>query len=101
MWIILGLSAMVMTCINLYLGFRKKRYQLATAVALSLTALTMCANHTLITKWVLAEDWGALIDTVPPLDGVWWFLVLVSMGLNMIPIFIEFTLKPRSNEVSE
>lgn len=43
MWVTLGLIAIVITFINLYMYAAGKDYKLAMAMALSFTALTICA----------------------------------------------------------
>ncbi len=48
MWLILGLIAIVATFINLYMYKIGKDYKLAMAMGLSFTALTLCAEHSLI-----------------------------------------------------
>ena len=45
MWIIFGLIVIVATVINLYMYLAGKEYKLAMAVALSFTALTICADY--------------------------------------------------------
>jgi len=68
MWLILGLIAIVATFINLYMYKTGKDYKLAMAMGLSFTALTLCAVHSLVSNWVKAEDWPALLDVVPTME---------------------------------
>ncbi|OEH92526.1 hypothetical protein [Bacillus solimangrovi] len=89
MWLILGLIAIVVTFINLYMYFTGKDYKLAMALGLSFTALTLNAEHSLVSNWVKAEDWGALLDVVPTMDRALWFLTIVSILLNITPILLE------------
>ncbi|TGB03575.1 hypothetical protein [Halobacillus salinus] len=94
MWIILGVIAIVATVINLYMYKAGKDYKLAMALGLSFTALTMCAEYSLVNRWVKAEDWAALMDVVPGMERVLWFLVIVSIALNIAPILLEQKEKP-------
>ena len=89
MWLILGIIAIVATFINLYLYQTGKDYKLAMAMGLSFTALTLCAEHSLVSNWVKAEDWSALLDVVRTMEMVLWFLTIVSILLNIAPIFLE------------
>ncbi|MFD2212305.1 hypothetical protein [Metabacillus endolithicus] len=89
MWLILGIIAIVATFINLYLYQTGKDYKLAMAMGLSFTALTLCAEHSLVSNWVKAEDWSALLDVVPTMEMVLWFLTIVSILLNIAPILLE------------
>lgn len=89
MWLILGTIAIVATFTNLYMYKTGKDYKLAMAMGLSFTSLTLCAEHSLISSWVKAEDWSALLDVVPTMEKALWFLTVVSILLNIAPIFLE------------
>ena len=89
MWMILGVIAIAATLVNLYLYQTGKDYKLAMAMGLSFTALTLCAEHSLVSDWVKAEDWSALLDVVPAMEKSVWFLTIVSIFMNMIPVILE------------
>ncbi|GGA48779.1 hypothetical protein [Psychrobacillus lasiicapitis] len=89
MWAILGGIAIVITVINLSLYAAGKDYKLAMALALSFTALTICADYSYLTRWVKVEDWAALSDVIPGMARAFWFLTIVSILLNIAPIFLE------------
>jgi hypothetical protein len=89
MWLILGVIAIVATVINLSLYAAGKDYKLAMAMALSFTALTICADYSYLTRWVKAEDWAALSDVIPGMARAFWLLTIVSILLNIAPIFLE------------
>ena len=89
MWIILGLIAIVATFMNLYLYIAGKDYKLAMALGLSFTALTLCAEYSLVWMWVEAEDWAALMDVVPGMERALWFLTTVSILLNIAPVLLD------------
>ncbi len=89
MWLIFGLIAIVATFINLYMYKTGKDYKLAMAMGLSFTALTLCAENSLVSNWVKAEDWSALLDVVPTMEKTFWFLTIVSILLNIAPILLE------------
>ena len=89
MWVIFGILAIAVTLINLYLFKAGKDYRLALAAALSLTALTLTAEYSLVSTWVEAEDWSALMDVVPGMESALWLLTIASILLNMIPILFE------------
>ncbi|ASI35190.1 hypothetical protein A0126_16550 (plasmid) [Exiguobacterium sp. N4-1P] len=90
MWLLFGILAIFATAVNLILYFIGKDYKLAMAAGLSLTALTLCAENSQIANWVEAEDWAALADVVPGMERVWWFLTIVSIGLNLAPLLLEY-----------
>ena len=89
LFIIFGIIAIATTFINLYMYKAGKDYKLAMALGLSFTALTLCAEYSLVSVWVEVEDWAALMDVVPGMERVLWFLTIVSILLNITPIFLE------------
>ena len=86
---IFGVIAIVATFINLYMYKVGKDYKLAMAIGLSFTALTLCAEYSLVSVWVEVEDWAALMDVVPGMEMALWFLTIVSILLNIAPILLE------------
>ena len=52
MWLIVRLIEIVITFINLYMYTTGKDYKLAMAMGLSFTALTLCAEHSLVSNWI-------------------------------------------------
>ncbi|WP_214893541.1 hypothetical protein [Exiguobacterium sp. H66] len=90
MWLLFGILAIFATAVNLILYFIGKDYKLAMAAGLSLTALTLCAEYSQLASWVEAEDWAALADVVPGMERAWWFLTIVSIGLNLTPLLLEY-----------
>ncbi|MET3658654.1 hypothetical protein [Sporosarcina psychrophila] len=89
MWLILGLIAIVATFINLYMYGTGKDYKLAMAMGLSFTALTLVADYSMVSDWVKAEDWSALLDVVPTMEIAFWVLTIISISLNITPILLE------------
>ncbi|MCK1998776.1 hypothetical protein MPH47_16375 [Psychrobacillus psychrodurans] len=89
LFMIFGVIAIVATFINLYLYRAGKDYKLAMAIGLSFTALTLCAEYSLVSVWVEVEDWTALMDVVPGMERALWFLTIVSILLNIAPILLE------------
>nr|WP_106779197.1 hypothetical protein [Lysinibacillus timonensis] len=88
MWVIFGVIAIVVTFINLYLYIVGKDYKLAMAMGLSFTALTLCAEYSLVSEWVKREDWSAVREVLN-FERVLWFLTIVSILLNIAPILLE------------
>lgn len=97
MWFILGILAITFTISNIGLYVNKNDYTLAMALGLSFTALTLCAFNNRITQWVVKEDMSALLDVVPSLTPVLWILTLISIFLNLSPLFLEYRNKVKNN----
>lgn len=89
MWIILGLIAIIATTVNLYLYKTGKDYKLAMAIGLSFTSLTIVADYSMVSNWVKAEDMAAILDVVPTMASALWVLTILSIFLNLMPIFLE------------
>ncbi|TWT13187.1 hypothetical protein [Planomicrobium sp. CPCC 101079] len=87
MWFILGLIAIATTFLNLYLYIMGKDYKFAMAMGLSFTALTLCAEYSLVSEWVKRQDWSA-VGEVPNFERVLWFLTIVSILLNIAPLLL-------------
>lgn len=88
MWILFGVIALAATLINLYVYAAGKDYKLAMALGLSFTALTLCAEYSLVSEWVNKEDWS-LLGEVPNYGRALWFLTILSILLNIAPLFLE------------
>jgi len=88
MWLIIGLIAIAATFINLYMYIAGKDYKFAMAMGLSFTALTLCAEYSLVSEWVKKEDWS-LLGEIPNYERALWFLTIVSILLNLAPILLE------------
>ncbi|MCM3611747.1 hypothetical protein M4S82_10825 [Planococcus sp. MERTA32b] len=89
MWVIFGLLAIAATFLNLLLYVIGKDYKLAMAMGLSFTSLTLVAEYSLISVWVDAEDWSALMDVVPGMERALWVLTVISILLNIAPVLLE------------
>ena len=89
MWVLFGVIAIIATCINLYMYAAGKDYKLAMAMGLAFTALTIAAEYRLVSAWVQEEDWAALGDVVPTMETVVWVLTILSIVLNITPVFLD------------
>lgn len=98
MWFILGLIAITATCLNLYMYATGKDYQLAMAMGLSFTALTLVGEYSMVAVWVKADDWSALLDVVPTMETALWLLTVVSILLNITPVLLELKKKKFSGK---
>jgi hypothetical protein len=83
---------------NLVLYKLGKDYKLAMALGLSFTALTVNAFYTIIEQFVINRDWGALEDVVPSINKPLFVLIVISIGLNLLPILLESIKKLKMKE---
>lgn len=93
MWLLFGSVAIMATIANLYLYITGKDNTMAMALGLSFTALTLMAEYSMVSNWVRGEDWAALLDVVPTMTTTLWILVMISIVLNIAPLFLERKIK--------
>lgn len=87
MWALFGVAAIITALLNIIWCMRNKDAKWFRFFSLSLTALTLCSLYSTDAKWVLAEDWSALMDVVPNMSKALWVLTIVSVLLNSISLF--------------
>lgn len=89
MWVVLGIGAIVAAILNVVWTIRRMDAKWFRFISLSLTALTVCAEYSMVNAWVLKEDWSALMDVVPGMTGALWVLVMASIIINSISLFLK------------
>lgn len=89
MWIILGFGAIVTAILNVIWTIQKKDAKWFCFISLSLTALTVCAEYSLVKKWVIKQDWAALMDVVPGMTGVLLVFVVASIIVNSVSLAVK------------
>lgn len=90
MWIVFGGVAIVSTFLNLYFYIKRKDYTLAMGIGLSFTALTLVAEYSIVSNSLIEEDWSSLLDVVPTMEMVLWILTIISILLNLTPLFLDW-----------
>ena len=93
MWLILGIIAIVATIMNLYMYKIGKEYKFAMAMGLSFTALTLCLQYSFVSSGIMVGELADLLDVVPTMEKALWFLTIVSILLNIAPVFLEIYAK--------
>lgn len=87
MWLFLSVAAVITAVLNIVWTMRNQDAKWFRFISLSLTALTLCAEYSLVEKWVLNEDWSALTDVVPGTSKVLLALTIASILINSISLF--------------
>lgn len=87
MWLFLSVAAIITAVLNIVWTMRNQDAKWFRFISLSLTALTLCAEYSLVEKWVLNEDWSALTDVVPGTSKVLLALTIASILINSISLF--------------
>ncbi|WP_010305026.1 hypothetical protein [Kurthia senegalensis] len=82
MTLLFGNLALLATFVNWVLVIKRKSFHWAMLCALAFTALTLCAQLQLISEWIIAEDWTALMDVGPTIMVFLWIATIGSIVLN-------------------
>ena len=88
MWFVLGMGAIAAAVLNIILTLFRREASWARFLSMALTCLTMCAEYGMVARWVLREDWSALMDVVPAMDKMLWILVTASILINSVSLFL-------------
>ena len=87
MWIVFGIVAVASAILNFVWAAKGKEPKWFRFISLSATALTLCAFYSINAKWVINEDWVALMDVVPAMTRRLWILTGLSVVVNSITLF--------------
>ena len=86
MWLVMGFGAIVFAILNLVWTSKQKNSKWFGFISLSLTALTVCAFYSDAAMRVINEDWGGLMDILPPMSKALWICVIISILVNSITL---------------
>ena len=89
MWLFFGITAIICAILNVIWTLRHRETKWFRFISLSFTALTMCAFYSMANRWVVLGDSSALLDVMPTLSKILWFLTIASITINGISLFIK------------
>ena len=84
-----GITAIVAAILNVIWTMWHREAKWFRFISLSFTALTLCAYYSLAKQWVLTNATDQLLDVMPTLSDVLWFLTIASVMLNGICLFAK------------
>ncbi len=87
MWLLFGVTAIITAILNVIWTLRHREAKWFRFFSLSFTVFTLCAFYAQAARWVLEEDWSALMDVLPSTSNVLWFLTTASVVINSISLF--------------
>lgn len=87
MCLLFGLVSIIAAILNVVWTIRHREAKWFRFISLSFTALTLCAYYSLAKHWVLTSASDQLLDVMPTLSTVLWFLTVVSVIINSISLF--------------
>ena len=86
MCLLLGTVAIIAAIFNVIWTVRHREAKWFRFISLSFTALTLCAYYSLANHWVSTNAADQLLDVMPTLSKVLWFLTISSIMLNSISL---------------
>ena len=87
MWFFFGVIAIVTALLNITWTVMRKDAKWLMFISLSFTALTLCAFYSADAKWVINEDWSALMDVTPAVSKCLWICTIASIVINSVSLF--------------
>ena len=89
MWLLFGLLAIVFAIINVVFTFKGKKISLFGFISMAFTSCTACAFYSHTAKWVIEENWSAIMDTTPYDHKMLWVCVIASIVINGICLLVQ------------
>ena len=89
MWVLFGIVAILTAILNIVWIVRRRETKWFRHVSLSFTALTLCAFYSQASYWAIVGDDSALLDVMPTLSKVLWFLTIASIIINGISLLAK------------
>lgn len=87
MWLLFGLIAVISAILNVIWTMKRWDARWFRYISLSFTILTLCAEYSQLSQWVVNEDWSALLDVAPFMSDILWVLSIASILINSISLF--------------
>ncbi|MBO5904257.1 MAG: hypothetical protein J6Q64_02660 [Clostridia bacterium] len=87
MCLLFGTVAIIAAIFNVIWTVRRREAKWFRFISLSFTAVTLCAYYSLANLWVSTNAADQLLDVMPTLSKVLWFLTISSIMLNSVSLF--------------
>lgn len=89
MWILIGACSVALSVCNLCFAFYRPKYVTwITYIALSFVCFELVSEYNMVNQWVIHEDWSALMDVVPSMNGVVFCYAMIMVIGNGIALLI-------------
>lgn len=86
MWLLFGIIAIITAILNIVWSIRHRETKWFRYISLSFTTLTLCAFYSMANHWAIIGDASALLDVMPTLSKILWFLTIDSIIINGISL---------------
>lgn len=87
MWLLFGIIAIVTAILNVIWAAQHRDAKWFRFISLSFTAFTLCAFYSQAGHWAIIGDDSALLDVMPTLSKVLWFLTIAAVIINSVSLF--------------
>lgn len=87
MWLLFGSIAIIAAILNVIWTIRHHEAKWFRFISLSFTIFSLCAFYGQAKQWVLTGAADQLLDVMPTLSIVLWFLAVASVLINSISLF--------------
>ena len=88
MWLYFGIVGIVAAIFNVIWTLRQKDAKWFRYISMAFTALTVCSFYSLAYQWVITKQADQLLDVMPTLSSVFWFLTIASITINGVSLFV-------------
>ena len=89
MWLYFGIVGIVAAIFNVIWTLRQKDAKWFRYISMAFTALTVCSFYSLAYQWVITKQADQLLDIMPTLSSVLWFLTIASITINGVSLFVK------------
>ena len=89
MWLYFGIVGIVAAIFNVIWTLRQKDAKWFRYISMAFTALTVCSFYSLAYQWVITKQADQLLDVMPTLSSVLWFLTIASITINGVSLFVK------------
>ena len=86
---LLGIASIVSAIFNVIWTLRQKDAKWFRFISMAFTALTVCSFYSLAYQWVITKQADQLLDVMPALSSVLWFLTIASITINGVSLFVK------------
>ena len=87
--LLLGIASIVSAIFNVIWTLRQKDAKWFRFISMAFTALTVCSFYSLAYQWVITKQADQLLDVMPTLSSVLWFLTIASITINGVSLFVK------------
>ena len=87
MWMITGIISVITTIIALLMAVNQNKKKVYISVtAITFLVITLLLQYNQVNVWVMKEDWSALMDVIPSMNGIlcgYTVIILLANGVAM------------------